>query len=124
MIDIPVLCNTLNLDYGSSQPIHVDALYMKPASHIICSQFGLLWKMCVLNPVHYFMLESHLFEQYVFSNGDTKALEEEMPLWSSYIEKQIQKWGLKRRNFWQRKGMSLFGMLICAMAVLEFSIIL
>ena len=105
MIDIPVLCNTLNLDYGSSQPIHVDALYMKPTS-----PYNLLAVWVALEDVSlesgplFYVPESHLFEQYVFSNGDTKALEEEMPLWSSYIEKQIQQWGLKRRNFLAKEG--------------------
>jgi len=105
MIDEPVLCNTLNLDYGSSQPMHVDALYMKPRS-----PYNLLAVWIALEDVHkeagplYYVPKSHLFEQYTFSNGDTKAIDDEMPNWNQFIQKQIDLWKLNKNLFYAKEG--------------------
>ena len=67
MVDNPVLCNTLHLNYGSSQPLHVDALYMKPST-----PFNLAAAWVALEDVHpdsgplQYVPGSHMIEQYVY----------------------------------------------------------
>lgn len=91
----PLVCNTLNFEYGSQQTDHIDTLYMpsrKPggmlASWIALDEVG-----PSNGPLRYWP-GSHRIPAYRFSHGATNAIAEEMPAFRDYIERELERHAL------------------------------
>jgi phytanoyl-CoA hydroxylase len=100
-----VLCNSLNLEKGSSQPKHIDSLYMTPRT-----PHSLIAVWIALEDVHpdagplVYYPGSHRIPLYTFNDGTHHATREESADWYDYIDVQIRLRGLKERAFLARKG--------------------
>lgn len=106
LLENPVaLCNSLYFENGSAQPPHVDGLYMTPRTpgHLIA-----IW--VALEDAHpdagqlFYYPGSHLIEQHIFSNGTRHFVQDEMPVWESYIMGEVENRGLRRQVFSAKKG--------------------
>ncbi|MFM0270087.1 phytanoyl-CoA dioxygenase family protein [Paraburkholderia aspalathi] len=99
------LCNSLYFEHGSTQPPHVDALFMTPTTpgHLIAIWVALEDTHRDAGPLVYFP-GSHLIRQHIFSTGTQHFVQEEMPAWDSYIMSEVARLGLKKQSFAARKG--------------------
>jgi phytanoyl-CoA hydroxylase len=100
-----VLCNSLNFEKGSSQPMHIDSLYMTPRT-----PHALIATWIALEDVHpdagplVYYPGSHKIPLYTFNDGTHHASREESADWFDYIDVQIRLRGLKEKAFMARKG--------------------
>jgi len=100
-----VLCNSINFEKGSSQPKHIDSLYMTPRT-----PHALIAAWVALEDVHpdagplVYVPGSHRIPLYTFNDGTHHATREEGADWYDYIDVQIRLRGLKERTFLARKG--------------------
>jgi hypothetical protein len=103
--DIPVLCNTLSMDYGSQQNLHRDTLYMTPKTdnNLVATWIALEDCHADAGPLAY-VPGSHKIPTYRFSNGQVHTVIEEMPQWDKYIKDQITNLQLKEEVFLAKKG--------------------
>lgn len=103
--DAPVLCNSLNFEYGSEQPDHVDALYMTPESpgRLVAAWVALEDCSPAAGPLRYYP-GSHLIPPYVFSDGGHHHIPAEMPAWHAYMDAQVEAHGLQAQRFAARRG--------------------
>lgn len=101
----PVLCNSLNFEKGSSQPMHIDSLYMTPRTphSLVATWIALEDVHPDSGPLMYFP-GSHRIPLYTFNDGTHHANPEEAADWFDYIDVQIRLRGLKERAFLARKG--------------------
>lgn len=101
----PMLCNTLTLIKGSSQPIHIDSLFMTPrtAHHLIASWIAFEDVDPAAGPLVYYP-SSHHIPLYRFRDGSHHSTQEEMPDWTGYIEGQVKERKLEKKTFLARKG--------------------
>jgi phytanoyl-CoA hydroxylase len=102
----PVLCNSLTLIKGSSQPFHIDSLFMTPQTphHLIAAWIAFEDVDPASGPLIY-CPGSHQIPLYRFDNGSHHAAtSEEVAEWSNYIQREIKKAGLKEETFLARKG--------------------
>lgn len=92
----PMVCNTLNFEYGSQQLDHIDTLYMpsrKPGGMV--ASWIALDKITQDNgPLRYWP-GSHRIPPYYFSHGKTNAVADEMPEFNAYIEREVDRRGLR-----------------------------
>jgi ectoine hydroxylase-related dioxygenase (phytanoyl-CoA dioxygenase family) len=100
-----VLCNSLNFEKGSSQPMHIDSLYMTPRTphSLIATWIALEDVHPDSGPLVYFP-GSHRIPLYTFNDGTHHATREESADWYDYIDVQIRLRGLKERAFLAKKG--------------------
>jgi ectoine hydroxylase-related dioxygenase (phytanoyl-CoA dioxygenase family) len=103
--DPPVLCNSLNFEKGSSQPIHIDSLYMTPRTphSLIATWIALEDVHPDAGPLVYYP-GSHKIPLYTFNDGTHHASREESADWFDYIDVQIRLRGLKEKTFMAKKG--------------------
>ena len=103
--DAPVLCNTLSLDYGTQQSLHVDSLYMTPLTqgHLIATWIALEDCHPDAGPLAY-LPGSHKIPPYHFSDGSFHEIVEEKPQWQAYMQQKVQEYGLKEERFLPKKG--------------------
>lgn len=103
--EAPVIVNSLNFEQGSMQPDHVDALYMAPITPGKLVAIWVALEDCrpEAGPLRYYP-GSHKIDQYRFSNGDTRAIHDEMPAWTAYMYEQSGLRGLRAETFAARKG--------------------
>jgi phytanoyl-CoA hydroxylase len=103
--DAPVLCNTLDLDYGTQQDFHADSLFMTPPSpnNLLASWVALEDVSPDAGPLEYYP-GSHLIPVYRFSTGSDHCVHEEMPFWKRHIQESIEAYGLKKESFLPKKG--------------------
>lgn len=101
----PLLCNSLNFEYGSQQSDHVDSFYMpsRVANGMLASWIALEDVKHNNGPVHYFA-GSHKIPPYLFSHGKTNAIASEMPACRDYLESEVSKRGLTPTCFLAEKG--------------------
>ncbi len=101
----PVLCNTLTLIKGSSQPLHIDSLFMTPQTphHLAASWIAFEDVDPAAGPLVYYP-GSHEIPLYRFQNGSHHATSEEFPAWTNYIQCEIERRGLEKKTFLARKG--------------------
>jgi phytanoyl-CoA hydroxylase len=101
----PLLCNSLNFEYGSQQRDHVDSFYMpsRKPNGMLATWIALEDISLDSGPVHYYP-GSHKIPPYLFSHGRTNAIAAEMPLCQRYFESQLQERGLHATPFLARKG--------------------
>lgn len=103
--DPAVLCNSLNFEKGSSQPKHIDSLYMTPRTphSLIAAWIALEDVHPDAGPLAYFP-GSHKIPLYTFNDGSHHASRDEIVDWFDYIDVQLRLRGLKERKFLARKG--------------------
>lgn len=101
----PVLCNTLNLEYGSQQPLHIDSLFMTPRTDfgLIATWIALEDCDCDAGPLVY-VPGSHKIPIYRFSGGSPHIKESEFPLWEKYIQTNVEESNLTTEVFLPKKG--------------------
>lgn len=91
----PLVCNTLNFEYGSQQPDHIDTLYMpsRKAGGMVASWIALDPVTSSNGPLRYWP-GSHRIPPYRFSHGATNAVAEEMPGFEAFIDREVARRGL------------------------------
>ena len=100
-----VLCNSINFEKGSSQPKHIDSLYMTPRT-----PHSLIATWIALEDVHpdsgplVYYPGSHKIPLYVFNDGTHHASRDEIVDWFDYIDVQLRLRGLREKTFLARKG--------------------
>jgi ectoine hydroxylase-related dioxygenase (phytanoyl-CoA dioxygenase family) len=103
----PLVCNSLNFEYGSQQPYHTDSLYMTPPRDLNLTATWIALEDCVAEagPLRFFP-GSHKIPPYRFSNGGISAVgnDSEMPQYQAYMQEHINRLGLKERRFCARAG--------------------
>jgi phytanoyl-CoA hydroxylase len=103
--DDPVLCNTLNLEYGSQQPDHVDTLFMTPHTpgKLVATWMALEDAVPDAGPLRYYPGSNHI-EPYRFKDGGYHYNDPEMPIWADYMAGQVDRHGLGEERFLAKKG--------------------
>ena len=101
----PVLCNTLTLIKGTSQPIHIDSLFMTPQTphHLAAAWIAFEDVDPVAGPLIYYP-GSHRIPLYRFRDGSHHMSNEELPAWADYIQREIERSGFEKKIFLARKG--------------------
>ncbi len=102
---VPVLCVSLLFQKGSSQPPHVNSIFMTPRTpgHLIATWMALEDVDADAGPLEYFP-GSHLIEPYVFSTGQLHYVPAELAQWSDYYDRKVKERELKRVVFDAKKG--------------------
>jgi phytanoyl-CoA hydroxylase len=100
-----VLCNSLNFEKGSSQPKHIDSLYMTPRTpHALVAAWIAFEDVHPdSGPLSYYP-GSHRIPLYTFNDGSHHASRDEIVDWFDYIDVQLRLRGLRERKFLARKG--------------------
>jgi len=101
----PLVCNTLNLEFGSQQTDHTDSLYM-PAPvglYLAASWIALEDGSPESGPLRYYP-GSHEIPPYLFSDGKITAIDDEMPRYRAYMARELQQRGLKAETFVPKRG--------------------
>jgi hypothetical protein len=95
----PVLCNSLTFAKGSAQPMHVDSLFMTPQTphHLVATWMAFEDVDSAAGPLEYYP-RSHEIPLYRFSDGSHHANAEEMPQWSAYIQRELERRGMKKKH--------------------------
>lgn len=96
MGDVPVLCNSLNLERSSAQDYHADSLYMSPLTP---GSLGACWIALEdvrpgAGPLRLYP-GSQRIPRFVFSNGMQHAVPSEMPRWNAHVERYIHELALQ-----------------------------
>lgn len=101
----PLVCNTLNLEYGSEQDFHTDSLYMaaRVGLNLAASWIALEDCLAEAGPLRYYP-GSHKIPPFRFSNGQITAVTDEMDHYDRYMEEQVQARGLTCESFLGRAG--------------------
>jgi len=82
----PMVCNTLNFEYGSQQDYHFDTFYMPSPTpnKMVASWIALENATSDNGPLSYFP-GSHKIPAYLFSHGTTHAIQSEMADFKKYF---------------------------------------
>lgn len=101
----PMVCNSLNFEFGSQQDYHFDTFYMPSPTpnKMVASWIALEDATPENGPLSYYP-GSHKIPPYEFSNGSTVIINDEMPAFREYINSEIEKRGLKSENLLADKG--------------------
>lgn len=100
-----VLCNSFNLEKGSSQPKHIDSLHLTPRT-----PHALITAWIAFEDVHpdsgplVCYPGSHRIPLYTFNDGTHHASRDEIVDWFDYIDVQLRLRGLRGRKFLAKKG--------------------
>lgn len=101
----PVLCNSLNMEHGSAQEFHVDSLFMTPLTRggLVASWVALEDVRPGAGPLRVYS-GSHKIPPYRFSNGQSHALEAELPDWGKYMQGELDSRELQAESVYARRG--------------------
>jgi phytanoyl-CoA hydroxylase len=101
----PMVCNSLNFEFGSQQDYHVDTFYMPSPTpnKMVASWIALEDATTENGPLSYFP-GSHKIKPYLFSNGTTHAVQTEMSAFKKYIWSAIEQHQLKAETLLAEKG--------------------
>ncbi len=101
----PLVCNTLNLEFGSQQADHYDSLYMAAPvdQHLVATWIGLEDCDPDAGPLRYFP-GSHAIPPYRFSNGGTAAVDEEMSSYADRMREELGRRGIEVERFLPKSG--------------------
>jgi hypothetical protein len=102
----PLVCNTINFEWGSGQEYHFDTWYMPPpeTGQLVASWIALEDIVDEAGPLK-FVPGSHKIPPFVFpKSGTTIASFDELPLAREYIKKEVEKRGLKEATFTGKPG--------------------
>jgi ectoine hydroxylase-related dioxygenase (phytanoyl-CoA dioxygenase family) len=104
----PMLCNTINFEYGPGQENHVDTLYMPPKepNRMVAAWIALEDVSPAAGPLRYYP-GSHKIPPFLFSHGRTDAIPAEMPSFRKYIREELEKRGSQPSMFVARAGDAL-----------------
>jgi phytanoyl-CoA hydroxylase len=110
--DIPIVCNTLNLEFGSQQDYHTDTLYMPAISGVRGSPYhcnmAASWIALEDGDKDAGLLQyypgSHKIPPFYFSRGQLAADPSEFQNYKDYMAEEIDKRNLKPTTFKARKG--------------------
>lgn len=103
--DAPVLINSLNMEKGTQQPHHVDALYMTPLreDNLAASWIALEDAHLEAGPLQYYP-GSHKIPLYRFSNGQIHFIPDEMAQWRDYMKSNVSALGLTSQTLQAKQG--------------------
>jgi len=103
--DTPMICNSLNFEFGSQQEYHFDTFYMPSPTpnKMIASWIALEDATPQNGPLTYYP-GSHKIPAYQFSNGSTVLIDEEHSACNEYVFSEIEKRGLKPEILLANKG--------------------
>jgi len=101
----PLVCNSLNFEYGSQQSAHIDTLYMPPRKQnkLVVSWIALDAVDGSNGAVTYYP-GSHLIPPFYFSTGKLNAVSAEMQNFHSYIGKELAARGIEEKTFHAEPG--------------------
>ena len=101
----PMVCNTLNFEFGSQQDYHFDTFYMpSPTPNKMVASWIALEDTTPLNgPLSYYP-GSHKIPPYQFSSGSTIVVENELAVFRDYIYQEIDKRGLQPETLLAERG--------------------
>jgi ectoine hydroxylase-related dioxygenase (phytanoyl-CoA dioxygenase family) len=101
----PLVCNSLNFEYGSQQKDHVDSIYMgAPVKQYLAATWIALEDGSMdSGPLRYYA-GSHKIPAYRFSNGGTAAVDAEMPQFRDYMTRELEQRGIKGEIFVPKSG--------------------
>ena len=102
---LPMICNSLNFEFGSQQDYHFDTFYMPSPTpdKMIASWLALEDATDQNGPLSYYP-GSHKIPAYKFSNGSTIVIPEEMDAFNAYMQKEINDRGLVPELLLAEKG--------------------
>jgi phytanoyl-CoA hydroxylase len=99
------LCNSLNFEKGSSQPKHIDSLYMTPRTpHCLVAAWIAFEDVHPDSGPLVYYPGSHRIPLYTFNDGSHHASREEIVDWFDYIDVQLRLRGIRERKLLARKG--------------------
>lgn len=103
--DLPMICNSLTFEFGSQQDYHFDTFYMpSPTPNKMIASWIALEKAHKKNgPLSYYP-GSHKIPPYLFSNGTTLRIAQEMPAFFAYMDEQIAQRELQPQILLAKKG--------------------
>jgi|KBSSwiStaDraftv2_1062776.scaffolds.fasta_scaffold03221_7 hypothetical protein len=101
----PMLCNTINFEWGPGQEDHFDTLYMPPKepNRMVAAWFALEDVVPTAGPLRYYP-GSHRIPPFLFSHGRTDAIPNEMPNFRKYIAGELEKRGAQPSMFVAQAG--------------------
>lgn len=101
----PMVCNSLNFEFGSQQDYHFDTFYMPSPTpnKMIASWIALEDATTENGPLRYFP-GSHKIPPYQFSSGSTIVVNDEMPSFKDYVFNEIEQRELKPETLFAQKG--------------------
>lgn len=101
----PLLCNTLNLEYGSQQPDHVDSLCMPPRrpDAMVACWIALDPVSTSNGPIRYYP-GSHRIPAWQGPAGDPTTRRWDMAAWRQFIRKEVRERGIHPRIFTAQPG--------------------
>jgi phytanoyl-CoA hydroxylase len=101
----PLVCNSLNLEFGSQQRDHTDSLYM-PAPvglYLAASWIALEDGSPDSGPLRYYA-GSHKIPPFLFSTGAINAVDAEMPRYYDYMQRELGRREIKPATFVPKVG--------------------
>jgi len=101
----PMVCNSLNFEFGSQQDYHFDTFYMPSPTpnKMVASWIALEDATAENGPLSYYP-GSHKIPPYLFSHGTTHAVPSEMSNFKDYIDAEIKQRGLEAKTLLANKG--------------------
>lgn len=101
----PMICNSLNFEFGSQQDYHFDTFYMPSPTpnKMVASWIALENVTDQSGPLTYYP-GSHKIPPYNFSSGSTIIVPDEMATFNDYIYGEIEKRGLHPQTLIANKG--------------------
>ena len=101
----PMVCNTINFEWGPQQEDHFDTFYMPPRepNRMVAAWIALEDATPDAGPLRYYP-GSHKIPQFLFSHGRTDAIPSEMPNFRKYISHELELRGLKPSMFVAKTG--------------------
>ncbi len=101
----PLVCNSLNLEFGSQQADHCDSIYMSAPVKQYLAATWIALEDCSpdAGPLRFYP-GSHKIPPYRFSNGSTAAIYEEMPEYASRMATELARRGLEPEIFLAKAG--------------------
>lgn len=101
----PMVCNSLNFEFGSQQDYHFDTFYMpSPTPNKMVASWVALENATNENgPLRYYP-GSHKIPPYKFSDGRTIINYDEMDAFNAYMEKEIRERELEPQVLLAKKG--------------------
>jgi phytanoyl-CoA hydroxylase len=101
----PLVCNSLNLEFGSQQRDHTDSLYMTApvGLYLAASWIALEDGSPDSGPLRYYA-GSHKIPPFLFSTGAITAVDAEMPRYYEYMQRELARREIKAETFVPKIG--------------------
>jgi ectoine hydroxylase-related dioxygenase (phytanoyl-CoA dioxygenase family) len=101
----PLVCNSLNLEFGSQQRDHTDSLYMTApvGLYLAASWIALEDGSPDSGPLRYYA-GSHKIPPFLFTTGAITAVDAEMPRYYEYMQRELERRGIKPETFVPKIG--------------------